>query len=85
MVVGGEEGEGDSSGGHRGSTLLRPAASFCNIIRYQRKDAVKHNEKKKDEVTVVHKVDRTAVLWIWSRMLFSLLDPDPLVSTIKQK
>jgi hypothetical protein len=47
MVVGGEGGEGDSSGGHRGSTLLRPAASFCNIIRYQRKDDAKQKEKKK--------------------------------------
>jgi hypothetical protein len=44
MMVGGEGGD---SGGHRGSTFLRPAASFCNIIRYQRKDDAKQKEKKK--------------------------------------
>jgi hypothetical protein len=47
MVVGGEGGEGDRSGGHRGSTLLRPAASFCNIISYQRKDAAKAEREEK--------------------------------------
>jgi hypothetical protein len=51
MAVGGEGGEGDSSGGHRGSTLLRPAAPFCNIIRYQRKDDAKQKENKKADVT----------------------------------
>jgi hypothetical protein len=49
MAVGGEGEEGDSSGGHRGSTFLRLAASFCNIIGYQRKDAAKAEKKEKKE------------------------------------
>ncbi len=53
MAVGGEGGEGDSSGGHRGSTLPRPAASFCNIIGYQRKDAAKQKEMKKMRIGTV--------------------------------